>query len=213
MQEPLLSATLPNQPATMPNPVTSRAGILYPRWPLMGAVFLNLLCAVGSLFWRFVPCPTGILSFLCGVDSLPGVAQFFVAWFLFLVFWLLSFIFGYGVIEGGRNRPVRSFLRIATNFEPIRWLLAMYGVLAGLAILAMIFLNQVQPLAFSLASIVLFVVIWVFVRRARMLRRQTTAQEQHEQSLAGVSRPLYVFRSLPLIRGIWRPSPPHMNRP
>src|SRR6202011_1810831 len=141
----LLSATLPNQPATaIPNPVTSRAGILYPRWPLMGAVFLNVLCAVGSLFWRFVPCPTGIFSFLCGIDSWPGVAQFFGAWFLFLFFWMLSFILGYGVIEGGRNRPVRSFFRNASNFEPIRGLLAIYGVVAGLAIVAMIFSNRVQ---------------------------------------------------------------------
>src|SRR5712691_2129982 len=142
MQDPLMSALRPqNQPVNQgrPDPLTSPVGLLYPRWPLLSAIMINVAGIAGYLLWRFVPCPVGSLSFLhglCSAGSWNAWVQFLSIWGFFLLAWLLVWIFGYGTIEGSRrsSAPIRAFMRSATDFEPIRWLLFLYAGLAGLCI-------------------------------------------------------------------------------
>lgn len=222
MQEPLMSAAPPQNAqndTAMPNPVTAPKGLLYPRWPLMAVVLLNILGFTGYLLWRFVPCPPAFLQMPaspCSIASWNPLAQFFLLWLAFLILWLLSFILGYGIIEGewgrGISPQVRFFLRAVSNFEPIRWLLFIYASLIAIITVSMLLFEKAEVLPLGLDSIVLFVTAWVFIRRPRKPAQQPTAQQQHEQDLANSVSPAYAFRSLPLIRGIWPPTPHRNNQ-
>jgi len=167
---------------------------------------------VGFFLRHFATCPSialGPLSGLCYADSWPNWLQFALIWLAFLVGWLLAFIFGYGTIELSRRREVgiRRFFRSISHFEPIRHLLYIYGGLALLSIIVMWWSERLQPVPFALASIILFVALWTYIRRQRRSARQLSEDELLQQSVAATTSSWYVFRSLPLIRGIIPPRP------
>ena len=217
MQEPLLSAMpYPDQRVNRdrPDPLRSPVGPLYPRWPLLSAILVNVGVVVGFLLWRFATCPTsalGPLNGLCYANAWPTWLQFVLIWLAFLVGWLLAFIFGYGTIELSRRREVGigRFFRTISHFEPIRHLLYIYGGLALLSIIVMWWSGRLQAVPFGLASIILFVALWTwtYIRRQRRPVRQLSEEELVPQSVAATTSPWYVFRSLPLIRGIIPPRP------
>jgi hypothetical protein len=215
MQEPLLSAMPPPNQAVgrdRPDPLRSPMGPMYPRWPLLSAISINAGGVIGYFLWRFASCPAsalGPLGGLCHAASWPNWLQFALVWLAFLVGWLLAFIFGYGTIELSRRREVgvRRFFRSISHFEPIRHLLYIYGGLALLSIIVLWWLGRLQAVPFALASIIFFVALWTYIRRQRRPARQLSEEELLQQSVAATTSPWYVFRSLPLIRGIIPPRP------
>ncbi|HEY1351781.1 MAG TPA: hypothetical protein VGF67_19340 [Ktedonobacteraceae bacterium] len=219
-QEPLMSAAqhAPQQHSALPDPVRAANGILYPRWPLLAALLLNAGCFIGYLLRRFAPCPGGLLSLngrICQIDTIPGVAQFLGLWLIFLLLWLCCFISGYAALEGTipTHAVVRRYLRAATTFDPIRWLLAFCAGCIFIATLTLLWRSQWLPVPLALNTIAMFVTCWIFIRRNRQQRRRLSPDAQYQRNLANTASPLYIFRSLPLIRGIWRPSPPQMPLP
>ncbi len=210
MHDPLISS---EDAQTRPDPVRSPVGLAYPRWPLLSSIFVSGIVGIVCLLWRFAPCPPGFLHFTCGIGLWPGWLDMVFLWCLFLLGWLLAFIFGYGTIEvsSRRDQGVRGVLRSISSFEPVRHLLYMYAGLAFLGIVGLAWLKQFQFVPFALATIVIFVALWTVFRQRRQQRQGGQGQSDEDllrQSIRYSARPGYVFRSLPLIRGIWPPYPP-----
>jgi hypothetical protein len=214
LHDPLTSFSRDAQNAqNMPDPVRSPVGLAYPRWPLLSALFVDSIVGIACLIWRFVPCAPGFLHFACGVGAWPNWLIMLLLWGLFLIGWLLVFIFGYGTIEVSQHREegVSGWLRAISTFEPVRHLLYLYAALAFIGVIALAWLNQFQFIPFAMATIVIFVALWIAFRQWRQqqqYRQPISDEELLRRSIGGSTHPLYVFRSLPVIRGLWPPHPP-----
>src|SRR5438105_15410487 len=98
MQEPLLSAMpYPDQRVDRdrPDPLRSPVGPLYPRWPLLSAILVNMVGVVGFFLWRVASCPTsahGHLRRLCYAASWTTWRQLVLISLAFLAALLLSFL-------------------------------------------------------------------------------------------------------------------------
>ena len=148
MQQP------PNQ--QMPNVVGMRGG-LYPRWWILSATILSLIMIVLLLFGPFFPCSAR--SSFCQISSWHPLIQVGLVWLAFIIIWLVSLIFGVGGIEVPRRERTRTaqFFRSISEFGPLRPLLIIYGAIALCALIAMWLLDRTTPLAFAVASLVVFV--------------------------------------------------------
>lgn len=160
MQQPLLRATPnPNQEVNRdgPNVVRHRGG-WYPRWWIISAFFCSTLIIFTILFGRFLPCFT-TNAYLCHVDTWYPVLQVLLIWSIFIIFWWLALLFGLGPIEvPGRERSqIARFFRSVSEFGPLHLLLMIYGSVALCGLAAMWLLDRTTPLAFAVASIVVFV--------------------------------------------------------
>lgn len=189
----------PTEPESMPNIIRDRGG-LYPRWPLLAAIWINLCVILGylaSLYYAANPCQLGPL---CRTGDLPGYAQVSIIWAGFLLSWFLAFLFGLGPLEA-RRTPERSSTPVAyviwslTNIEPLRLLLLAYSSVALLGLLLGEAQARLTPMALSLSAVVVCVGGCSLAWHPARPREDLTPEEQWRETLRQADRPLYILRN------------------
>ncbi len=204
MKEPLLIAISPSKLDV----IHLRGGLLHPRWPLLSALLTMLSGCVGYMLWHFVPCLSGFLSFFCEASIWSFWVQIVLIDLVFLLGWVSVFVLGYVSLEAPR-RPrsrLKEFFRSISDARLIGQLLAFYGVLILLGMVAIIVLwlwhhVRVQPVPLALAIVVLLTAAWTWVYQFLCRRRLIKEKELGPVINSMISR-WYLLRCLPLIRRI-----------
>jgi len=128
-------------------------GLFYTRWSLISALADAVLAQPGSSW----------LEPLWRVSTWPPLDQFALAISIFVLFILGSicaFLLGYRFFEAHLDLNVRRRRSQLLHLENLRWLPGVCGIVVVLISLYDWFQKTVDPIAFSLASIFLFLVIW-----------------------------------------------------
>lgn len=128
-------------------------GIFYARWSAISALTDALLAWVGNLWLE----PQQHISTWPPLDQLLlGLGIF--AFFLFGS--ICAFLLGYRFFEAHLDLHVRRKRSQALNLENLRWPLGFCGIAVALMGVYDWLQHDVHPIAFSLASIFLFLVVW-----------------------------------------------------
>jgi hypothetical protein len=105
----------------------------------------------------------GPFAAICQADKWPAWAQDLLLipsiWLLFLLCWCVALVFGVSAIEipGPRQKgPIARFFQSMSEFGPIRVIILIYGLVALLGIILMWYQQAFDPVAFALASIIVF---------------------------------------------------------
>jgi hypothetical protein len=192
MQQPLPpapSSQLHNPPpatTAQPDPVPTLPDLArpyrgwYPRWWLLSAFLCGLLIGGSELTSKFICTGQTDQTVFCQFDTWtdPGRQTLVVLciWLLFLTSWLLAHLLGVGTIEiyKFQRGPIASIFASISEFGPIYILTVIYGVLAFCYIVVIWYLGQYfNALAFSFASILVFVAISCFLYRQTPTERRT----------------------------------------
>lgn len=171
------------------------------RWLLFSATLLTPLTLVGYLldsYYYAQPCPFGAL---CQLDTLPPLLQICGILAGFLLLWMLLYVFGSSALDGPTAPPPGTFARVVyemSRFEPVRWLLVLYGAAAlALGVLALA-QRRPDPAGYTLTAIVVFVGFCALLYGPPRPVVELTPHE--EATLAAAVRPINVLRSLPPFR-------------
>jgi hypothetical protein len=186
---PLLPQQTPNVPQTTTTEEVAEATQLpdlaepyrgwYPRWWLLSALTCGALIGGLELASKFV-CTGGEAeqTLLCQFETWtdPGRQTLIigVVWLLFLLLWFPAHIFGVSYIEIYKKRgPIANTFAVISEFGPIYILILIYGTLAFCYIVVIWYLGQYfNPIAFSLASLIIFVAISCFLYRQPPAQRR-----------------------------------------
>lgn len=199
--------------------VVGEHGGLYPRWPLLAALFFMPCVVIGyglEIYFNVYspyPCPFGGL---CQLDTLPGAAQVLLLFAAFGLLWLVVFLVGIDSIENRRSDAggLARLLRDASNVEPVRGLLLAYGGLTLLGMVVALLRGALYPALFVLSGIPMLIALTLLIRMIwrggrGAEQRQLTAQEREQNEARRARNPLYVFRNLPGVNRIWPTRVPH----
>ena len=171
------------------------------RWLLFSATLLTPLTLVGYLldsYYAVQPCPFGQL---CQLDTLPPLLQIGGIMLGFLLLWVLLYVFGSSALDGPKAPPPGTFGRVVyemSRFEPVRWLLVLYGLVALILGVLALLQRRPDPAGYTLTAIVVFVGFCALLYGPPRPVVELTPQE--EAALAEAVRPLNVLRSLPPFR-------------
>ncbi|MGZ3676459.1 MAG: hypothetical protein ACXVCO_19320 [Ktedonobacterales bacterium] len=180
------------------------------RWLLFSATLLTPLTLVGYLldsYYYSQPCPFGAL---CQLDTLPPLLQVCGIMISFLLLWVLLYVFGSSALDGPKAPPPGTLARLVyemSRFEPVRWLLVLYGAAALILGLLAIAQRRPDPAGYTLTAIVVFVGFCALLYGPPRPVVELTPQE--EAALADAVRPGNVLRSLPPFRYLHKRTTAH----
>lgn len=128
-------------------------GLFYARWSAISALVDALLAGVGNR-WS---------ESLWHISSWPPLDQLILGLSIFAFFLfgsICAFLLGYRFFEAHLDLHVRRKRSQALNLENLRWLLGACGVVVVLLCVYEWQQHTLRPIALSLASIFLFLVVW-----------------------------------------------------
>lgn len=212
-----------NGTAVKPNAYAWR--IVYPRWPLLGALILSIAAPIGYGLWRWYQdrlCPFGGL---CQSDTWNPNSQIIIIWVAYAVCCLVALRWGWRPLEAPypRQTPVeRTLMRFfgqISEFGPVRWLLVGYGGVALLGVIVMFFAGRFQPVAFAFGGILIFVALctlaeptWRGAPGASQPAVAPAPPAEVAQASYGTSPNRYE-QSLPVARHVTTPHPIDLTAP
>lgn len=176
------------------------------RWLLFSAMLLTPLTLIGYLidaYYAVQPCPFGQL---CQLDTLPPLLQISAIMAGFLLLWVLLYVFGSSALDGPKAPPPGTLARAVyemSRFEPVRWLLVIYGAAAFVLGVLALAQRRPDPAGYTMTAIVVFVGFCALLYGPPRPVVELTPQE--EAALAEAVKPSNVLRSLPPFR--YRPKP------
>jgi hypothetical protein len=131
----------------------------HPRWPLLAAILYTPATLIGyavKIYYLPHVCTFGRI---CQLDTLPSVAQVGFIWLGYLLLWALLFLFGRAIDGPVPPRPYTLAARLfaMSRHQPVRGLLAVFGLADVAGIVITTIEGRIDPAGFAMAAIVVFV--------------------------------------------------------
>ena len=183
----------------------------YPRWPLLAALCLMPFTIIGYLLEMFFETRSCTFGVLCTIDQLPGRLQIGIIWAIFGLLWLLWLPYGISHLEGSADPPgIDGFLRRISNFETVRWLLVVIGIVTLLGILLATLFQRITPPIFALAMVVVFVALCTLFWHPPVSASSNSAAGQYRNQMQRVGSYFFILRTLVPFRYLFLPRVPQV---
>ncbi len=164
-----------------PNVFRLQHGILYSRWFVLSALFDTVVAILGCICSYIVPGQPLILGIFWHLSNQSVLEQCLLIAGIFILFLLgsiVAFLVGYRFFEASPHTNVRRNRSRVVDFDGLRWLLGINGIIIFTAGLYDWIKNTMPPGPFAFALIFLFLTLWTFCNnRLRKIEKARTSEK------------------------------------